>query len=131
MTENLTVLSPDGCLVGRIALVSLTRSQVILVGDSNCKVAAVVENESRYNGVIGASDPLDRGIVRLAYLYSNADLKPGQWVKTNGLGGSFPPDIPIGRLVDSQPIEFGFGAVAQVKLAANLDALEEVWVLVP
>jgi cell shape-determining protein MreC len=41
----------------------------------------------------------------------------------------FPPDIPIGQVVDSQTIEYGLGVLAQVKLAANLSALDEVWVL--
>lgn len=129
MRINLPVLSPEGALVGRISAVSLTRSQVVLLGDPNCHVAAVVENESRDNGVVGASGPLDSGFVELGYLSTNARLKPGQLVKTSGLGGIFPKDILIGQVVDTQPIEYGFGTVARVKLAANLNALEEVWVI--
>jgi rod shape-determining protein MreC len=129
MTTNLAVLSPEGALAGRISSVSLTRSQVVLLGDPNCHVAAVVENESRDNGVIGASGVLDSGLVELGYLSKNADLKPGQLVKTSGLGGIFPKDILIGQIVDAQPIEYGFGTVARVKLAVNLNALEEVWVV--
>ncbi|MGA2660157.1 MAG: rod shape-determining protein MreC [Verrucomicrobiota bacterium] len=130
MSTNLPVLSPEGTLAGRISSVGLTRSQVVLLGDPNCHVAAVVENESRDNGVIGASGPLDSGIVELGCFLRNADLKPGQLVKTSGLGGIFPKDILIGQIVDAQPIEYGFGTVARVKLAVNLNALEEVWVVV-
>src|SRR5208283_2508432 len=32
LSNNLPILSPDGCLVGRISSVSLTRSQVLLLG---------------------------------------------------------------------------------------------------
>ena len=130
MSLNLPVLSPEGALVGRISSVGLTRSQVVLLGDPNCHVAALVENESRDNGVIGASGPVDSGFVELGYLSRNADLKPGQLVRTSGLGGIFPKGILVGQIVDDQPIEYGFGAVARVKLAANLNALEEVWVIV-
>ena len=49
---NLPVVTPDG-LVGRILTVSLTRSQVVLLGDPNCKVSARVENETRDTGIIG------------------------------------------------------------------------------
>ncbi|HXP61434.1 MAG TPA: rod shape-determining protein MreC [Dongiaceae bacterium] len=126
---NQAVVSPEGALVGRTSFVGLTRSQVVLLGDPNCHVAALVENESRDNGVIGASGPMDSGFVELGYLSRNADLKPGQLVKTSGLGGIFPKDILIGQIVDTQPIEYGFGTVARVKLAVNLDALEEVWVV--
>ena len=130
MSVNLPVLSPQGALVGRISSVSLTRSQVVLLGDPSCHVAAEVEDPSGDNGVIGASGPLDSGFVELGRLSGNADLKPGQLVRTSGLGGIFPKDLLIGQVVDTQPIEYGFGTVARVKLAANLSALEEVWVLV-
>ena len=129
MSTNLPVLSPEGALVGRISSVGLTHSQVVLVGDPNCHVAAVVENESRDNGVIGASGPMDRGLVELGLFSKNADLKPGQLVKTSGLGGIFPKDILIGQILDAQPI-YGLGTDARVKLAVDLGALEEVWVVV-
>src|SRR5581483_1131744 len=43
---NCPVLTTNG-LVGRVSEVSLTRSQVALLGDPSCKVAALVENETR------------------------------------------------------------------------------------
>ena len=86
---NLPVLTTDG-LVGRISSVSLTRSQVVLLGDPNCKVSARVENETRDTGVIGASGPLETELVELGYLSRNANLKPGQNVVTSGDGGIFP-----------------------------------------
>ena len=58
-------------------------------------------------------------------------MKPGQIVVTSGDGGIFPAGIPIGQIVDSQPVEFGLYTEARVKLAANLGALEEVWVMFP
>jgi rod shape-determining protein MreC len=67
----------------------------------------------------------------MGYLSGSANLKPGQLVRTSGNGGIFPPNIPIGTVVDSQPVEYGLATLAHVKLAANLNALEEVWVLFP
>ncbi len=125
---NMPVLTTAG-LVGRIASVSLTRSQVVLLGDPNCRVAAMVENETRDTGVIGASGPLDSALVEMGYLSRNANLQPGQNVVTSGLGGIFPKGIPIGQVVDSHTAEYGLYTAARVKLAANLSALEEVWVL--
>jgi rod shape-determining protein MreC len=127
---NLPVLTADG-LVGRISSVSLTRSQVTLLGDPNCKVSARVENETHDTGVIGPSGPLETDLVALGYLSRNANLKPGQSVVTSGEGGIFPPGIPIGKVVDVQAVDYGSRAEARVKLAANLNALEEVWVKFP
>ena len=127
---NLPVLTTDG-LVGRLSSVSLTRSQVVLLGDPNCKVSARVENETRDIGIIGASGPLDTEFVEMGYLSKNAYLKPGQNVVTSGEGGIFPKGIPIGKVVDVGPVDYGLRIEARVKLAANLNALEEVWVMFP
>ena len=127
---NLPVLTADG-LVGRLSSVSLTRSQVTLLGDPNCKVSARVENETRDAGIIGVSGPLETDLVALGYLSRNANLKPGQNVVTSGVGGIFPAGIPIGKIVDVQPVDYGSRAEARVKLAANLNSLDEVWVKLP
>jgi rod shape-determining protein MreC len=125
---NMPVLTVDG-LVGRISSVMLTRSQVTLIGDPNCKVAARVDNPGHDTGIIGASGPLDSRFVDMGYLSKTAGLKPGQTVWTSGLGGIFPKDILIGKVVDSHVEDYGLYTVAQVRLAANLRALEEVWVM--
>ncbi|MBI3849299.1 MAG: rod shape-determining protein MreC [Verrucomicrobia bacterium] len=131
LRADLPVLTPDG-LVGRIASVGLTRSQVVLLGDPNCHVSALVQ-ETRDMGVIssGSAGPLDYSLVELAYLPNNSNLKPGQLVVTSGKGGIFPKGIPIGKIADFHPAEFGLYTEARVKLGANLSGLEEVWVLFP
>jgi rod shape-determining protein MreC len=128
MVENLPVLTADG-LVGRISSAGLTRSQVILLGDPNCKASALVENPAHDTGVISATGPLNNSLADLTYLSGSASLKPGQNVITSGLGGIFPKGIPIGQVVDSRPVEFGLYTEARVKLNVNLGALEQVFVL--
>ncbi len=130
LRENLPVITDDG-LVGRVSSVSLTRAQVILVGDPNCRVSALVENATRDMGVLIAGGTLDTSLVELTYLASSANLKPGQSVVTSGLGGIFPKGIPIGQIVDSRSVEYGLYTDARVKLNANLGSLEQVWVLFP
>ena len=95
------------------------------------KVAARVENTTRDTGVIGASGPLATEIVELGYLSRDSNLKPGQQVVTSGEGGIFPAGIPIGQIVDVQPVDYGTRAEARVRLAAKLNALQEVWVKFP
>lgn len=129
VTTNMPVLASDGTLVGRISSVSLTRAQVLLLGDPNLKVSARVDNDTRDTGVIGSSGPVESEFVEMGYLTKNAVLKPGQAVLTSGNGGIFPAGIPIGQIVDAQAVDYGLRITARVKLAANLDALERVWVL--
>ena len=130
LRENLPVITDAG-LVGRVSSVSITRSQIVLLGDPNCHVSALVENTARDLGVLIAGGTLDTSLVELTYLASSANLKPGQSVITSGLGGIFPKGIPIGQIVDSRSVEYGLYTDARVKLNANLGSLEQVWVLFP
>jgi len=131
LRENLPVLTADG-LVGRISSVSLASAQVVLIGDPNCRVSALVENPTHDIGVLlNPSDPLDPSLVDLSYLTSGATLKSGENVVTSGLGGIFPKGIPIGKIVDAQSIEFGLATEARVKLNADPGTLEQVFVLFP
>jgi rod shape-determining protein MreC len=117
---DMPVITPDG-LVGRVAAVGTTRSQVVLIGDQNCRVAAKVE-ETKENGVVVpyAADP---AIVTLTY------LSRGSTVLTSGLGGVFPAGIAVGQIVDVRNVGFGLYQEARVKLAVNLNALDQVWVV--
>jgi rod shape-determining protein MreC len=127
---DLPVITSSG-LVGRVSSVDITKSQIVLIGDPNCRVSAIVENAARDMGVIVASGPVDTSLVQLTYLASSANVKPGESVVTSGLGGVFPKGIPIGQVVDSRSVEFGLYTEARVKLNANLGSLEQVWVLFP
>jgi len=64
LTNDLPVITDAG-LVGRVSSVSLTHSQVVLVGDPNCRVSALVENAARDMGVLiagGHAGHFARGI---------------------------------------------------------------------
>lgn len=128
LAPNLPVLTADG-LVGRVSAVGYTRSQVVLIGDPNCRLSACVVNRARDMGVIMPSGPLENSLVNLTYLSSNANLKPGQEVVTSGEGGIFPAGIPIGHIVDSRRADLGLYSEARVELSAHLGALEQVWVI--
>lgn len=130
VTDNLPVLTTDG-LIGRISSASFARSQVVLIGDPNCKVSALVEDPAQDTGILTASGPLDSSLADLTYLSSSASIKSGQLVVTSGIGGVFPKGIPLGQIVDARQVEYGLYTAARVKLNVNLGALEQVMVLMP
>jgi rod shape-determining protein MreC len=126
------VLSGEGSLVGRVSEVTFTQSQVVLLGDPDCRVAVLVQ-ETRDNGIIApsSSSPLDSSIVDLLYLSRNSPLRSGQKVVTSGIGGIFPKEIPVGQIVDWRTVGYGLYNEARVSLAVNMNTLEEVWVKLP
>lgn len=129
LRTNLPVMTAEG-LVGRVQSVSATRAQVALLGNPELRVAAIIETNSE-TGIIsaGSSLPQDQGMIDLDLLSGASSVRPGQNVVTWGAGGVFPYGIPIGKIVDTR--EVGLSMEARVKLAASLNSLEEVWVMIP
>ena len=130
---NMMVLTAEG-LVGRIADVGVDRSRVVLVGDPNCRFSAQVQQPTDKSvvakgSVIPNASSLDRLLVDLVFVPGGSLLKPGQSVVTSGDGGVFPKGINVGQIVDVRTNDFGLNLEARVKLAVNLNHLEQVWVL--
>lgn len=130
---NSTVLVPQG-LVGRVAEVGFATSQVVLLGDPDCRVSVVVaDSGTRELGMISpsSSSPLDDTLVELNYIARNSKLSAGMRVITSGQGGVFPPGILVGQIADFRTIGYGLYQEARVSLAVRMSALEEVFVIVP
>lgn len=136
VTEAMPVLTTEG-LVGRVLQVGYTRSQVVMLGDPNCRVHVEVLSEDSTtvvdSGILGPnSDTLaDPQIVSLTYLSGTGRLERGQQVVTSGLGGVFPKGIPVGSIIYNWAADDGLRGEAQVSLHANAATIEEVWVIKP
>lgn len=128
MKTNMPVVAKDGQLVGRISAVGMFRSQVVLVGDANCRVAVKID-ETGDAGVLGNASPLDRELIDLGYLPRTTNIKPGNTVSTSGLGGTFPDGLSVGKIVDKEEVDYGLSTKARVRLETPLGSLNEVWVL--
>ncbi len=92
----MTVISPDGYLVGRIQNLSEHRARVLIITNPSSSVAAMVTSAD------GQAEDVVDGRVHGKLLMSNipqtAKVKVGQDVLTSGLGGNFPKGIKIGQL---------------------------------
>ncbi|MCC7047799.1 MAG: rod shape-determining protein MreC [Alphaproteobacteria bacterium] len=82
-------------LAGRVTEVGDRSARVLLITDLNSRIPVVVES-SRDQAIL-AGDNSDRP--RLDYLRPNARVSPGDRVVTSGIGGIFPPGIPVGVVV--------------------------------
>jgi rod shape-determining protein MreC len=128
---DLPVITSEGCLVGRISEVSLAYSQVTMVGDPNCRVAALIQ-ETREHCMVGpnSSSALDYTLANIT-LPRNSELKTGQKVVTSGLSEIFPKNVLIGEVLDYRNVSYGLYQEARIKLAVNINRLEEVFVKMP
>jgi rod shape-determining protein MreC len=132
-------------LVGRVTAVSAHTADVLLITDSNFRVACELETgRPELGGVRGVlsgaggrspgtrllemvyvADPL-----RLRYLRRDFEPSPRTRVVTSGLGGGFPRGLTVGHLLETRITADGLYREASVMPAADVGLLDEVIVLV-
>jgi len=128
--QNLAVICPAG-LVGKTTEVGRNVARVLLVADPNCKVAAMVES-TRDSGIVEGDTRGGMDVARatMRFISRNSEVKLDSVVITSGLDELYPKGIVIGKIVQVSNEEYGLYKSAQVRLAADLMHLEEVFVVV-
>jgi len=122
---GMSVESPRG-LIGRIFRTTQNSSQVVLITDNASAIPGWL-GASRATGSLkgrGASGDLIVDWIDLKY-----QLEVGEVVLTSGLGGDFPQDIVIGRVVQILRNEADLFQQAIVQPATDFDTLEIVLVV--
>lgn len=121
---RLPVVTANG-LVGRVLEVHDQTSIVQLLLDRNCRVSAVVQRQSRTQGIVTCEE----GVFYLKNVGVRNDIEVGDVVVSSGLGDVFPGGLYIGR-VESLG-EAGQELFREVVLTpgVNFSNLEEVFVL--
>src|SRR5580693_2923545 len=121
--RNMGVITPDG-VVGKVIESYKDTAQVLLLTDKNGGVGAMLVDSRVQKPVGGTGEPF----LVLKYV-SNEDssVNPGDRIVTSGLDRIFPRDLPVGSIADIKPGNT-FKQI-RVRPAANLERLEEVFVL--
>jgi rod shape-determining protein MreC len=112
-------------LVGRIIEVRNDTSKVMLLTDA---VSAISVTLAR-GGDIGLLEGRNKPWVLLNYLPQKADVVAGDQVVTVGLGGIFPPGIPVGKILSVEATPGGFFKEAKVQPDADLGSVRDVLIL--
>jgi rod shape-determining protein MreC len=122
--RDMGVITPDG-VVGKIFAVYPDISQVLLIGDKESGVGALLSDTRTQGPVKGTGEPL----LSLDYISNDEKVTAGEAILTSGQDRIFPKDLPVGTVQDfvSDP-KTPFMRI-RVKPAARLDRLEEVLIL--
>lgn len=113
-------------LVGQVFRASPQAAQVLLLTDNISSIAARL-SASRATGIVfgnGGSGPLT-----MDWIEQEAQIETGDVVLTSGLGGQFPQDLVIGRVVEFERSEAELFQRAELQPAVDFDELEMVFVL--
>ncbi|MGC8469422.1 MAG: rod shape-determining protein MreC, partial [Acetobacteraceae bacterium] len=103
-------------LVGRVTGVGQRSASILLITDINSRIPVTLARGHARALMVGSNGPDPR----LIYWPEGSLPAEGERVVTSGVGGVFPPGLPVGR------VHLGPGGTVRVVPAAHLGRLEMV-----
>jgi rod shape-determining protein MreC len=113
-------------LVGQVYRTSPNSSQVVLITDSSSAIPARL-GTSRATGILRGGGL--GGVLTIDWIDLKHQIEVGEVVMTSGLGGRFPQDMVIGRVIEVDRREAELFQRAIVQPVTEFDALEIVFVI--
>ena len=117
-------------VVGRVQRVFGGWCDVLLAADPKSSIDVVVARTGG-RGVLKGVAGSDRYKTRIEYLERKDEAADGDLVVTSGLGGFFPRDLPVGKIVKVDKHGFGLYQEVEVQPVVDFGKLRDVLVVVP
>lgn len=116
-------------LVGKVVQVGRSDSLIMPIYDASAFVSARL-SQSRYEGIVGGQGSVDRPLV-MSYIKKRAreEISYGDTVVTSGLGGVFPKDIMIGRVIKLRFQDYDTSINVELEPIIDFSRLEYVFAL--
>lgn len=113
-------------LVGQVYRTTNHSAMVMLITDNISSIPARL-GSSRATGIVRGGGL--GGSMTMDWISQESQIEPGEVVLTSGLGGKFPQDMVIGRVVQQERQEAELFQQAIVQPAVDFDSLEMVFVV--
>ena len=123
------VVTEEGYLIGIVTEAGLNWATVRTILDSGSSIGALVFRSGASAVAQGDFAPMGQGRLSLTYLGTDPDLAFGDLIVTSGLGGYYPAQLVIGSVEEVRSSDDGLDQVAVVRPAAELEDLEQVFVI--
>src|SRR3978361_127851 len=133
------VLNPAGYLVRRVGTGASKKSNVFLISDNNVGVNVYTQRYDADNKrvpiqsvdgtALGQYQLGTKDLIKISLIQPDADIKPDDWVFTNGKGGNYPANLLIGRISKVSSQDGMPEKEAVVQPIADLNHLQEVLVI--
>ena len=124
---GMPVLSPSG-VVGRVLRISGAYADVQLTTDPRTSIDVVLPRTGS-RGVLKGVASDTRYVCRVEYVLHKDDIQVGDAVVTSGLGGLFPRDMPIGKVVRTHKPDSSLYQEIEVEPLVDFGKLREVLVV--
>ena len=103
-------------VVGRVDRVGNMYTRIMLLTDINSKIPVVVER-TRVRGILSGDNT---NVPKMVFTPLSAELNVGDRVVTSGVAGTFPPGLPVGRIISTEKNNI------KIELFSDLGSLEYV-----
>lgn len=124
---EMPVVSSEG-LVGRIEQVNGRYCDVMLTIDPRSKVD-ILTNLNRSRGILTGLGDEKTYEAKLSYLLRRDEVEEGEIVVTSGRAGTFPKELPVGRITSIDAQDFGLYQRVTVTPLVDFSRLEEVYII--
>lgn len=125
LRRGMPVVTEQG-LAGRIAAVTASAARVQLVTDPAMQINVNVTPAGTSGVLVGSLT----GDLTLGNVPLDANLQPGDIILTSGLGGIYPPNLPIGQVTGVRRLEYELFQNASVQPVVDFNHLSIVLVIV-
>ena len=126
--EGMCAITAYGEVVGRVIEVGSNYAVVRTVLDASLGISATISS-SGYNGMVqGNYTSGDENLLRMNYLPTDSVIRNNDKVVTSG-STSYPRDLVIGYVIDAGFADTGVAKYALLRPAADIDTLEQVFIL--
>jgi len=126
INAGMAVIDLQG-LVGRVIEATDNSSRVMLINDPSQGISSIVQR-SRQDGLVNGT--LGANLI-MRYLPEDAQIVKGDLVITSELSQIYPKGLLIGEVINIGSDFSGLNRFAQIKPAAQLTSIEEVFVIIP
>ena len=128
ITEGMVAITEYGQGVGKVTAAGSNWATVTTVLDSALGISATVASTGYTGKVEGALATGSEGLLRMNYLPTDSVLRNNDQVLTTG-STVYPRGLIIGYIIDADLDETGVAKYAILRPAADLDDLEQVFII--
>ncbi|MBU3110413.1 rod shape-determining protein MreC [Clostridium lacusfryxellense] len=128
--KGMVVVTGDG-IVGQVSSVGDNWANVYCLSNENIAVAALVKSTRDNNGIVkGYKDENNKLLAQIERLSLDSKIKKGDVILTSGLGGIYPSDIKIGKVLSVHEDKGEVMKTAIIEPYVDFSKIEEVFILV-
>jgi len=124
---EMPVVSAEG-VVGRVEKVNGRFCDIMLTVDPRSKID-ILTQMNRSRGILTGTGDDRRYEAKIAYLLRRDEVEEGEIVVTSGRAGTFPKELPVGRITAIDTKSFGLYQTVTVEPLVDFSRLEEVYII--